>query len=139
MKKVEITFLGEQRLDGEKDNCLLKAVGTLRKTDSGFVLKYTEPDSEMGNSKSIIEILRNNCVELKRTGLYETVFKIEENKTHTCSYKTPFGETEMQIAAKKVVADIDENGGRIELFYRIESNAQIIGENALITEVKVID
>ena len=77
--------------------------------------------------------------ETTALNLKETVFKIEENKVHPCLYKTPFGETEMQIAAKKVVADIDENGGRIELFYRIESNAQIIGENALITEVKVID
>ncbi|MGN1315791.1 MAG: DUF1934 domain-containing protein [Acutalibacteraceae bacterium] len=139
MKKVEITFLGEQRLDGEKDNCRLKAVGTLRKTERGFVLKYTEPDSEMGNSKSVIEILRKNYVELKRTGLYETVFKIEENKVHPCLYKTPFGETKMQIAAKKVVANINENGGKIELYYRIENNTQIIGENALIMEVKVID
>lgn len=139
MKKVEITFLSEQRLDGETDKNKLKATGTFKKTESNYIIEYTEPDSEMGNSKSVIEILSEKFVYLKRTGLYEAVFKIEENKVHPCLYKTPFGETEMQIAAKKVFADIDENGGKIELFYRIESNTQTIGENALIMEVKVID
>ena len=139
MKRVEITFLSEQYSDGETDKNILKANGTFKKSGNGYTIEYTEPDSEMGNSKSVIEILSEKFVHLKRTGLYETVFKIEENKVHPCLYKTPFGETEMQISAKKVIADIDENGGRIELLYRIESSAQILGENTLIMKVKVAD
>lgn len=138
MIDVEILFLSEQSTDGESDKNKLKANGTLNKTDNGYILSYTEPDSEMGNSKTDIIIHSKNHVEMKRSGLYETVFVIEEAKTHICPYKTPFGVMDMEITASKVTADISKNGGRILLNYRIESNSQIIGENSLIMYIKSI-
>ncbi len=135
---VEITFLTEQVLDGESDKSRLKANGTLEKSENGYILKYTEPDGEMGKSKSEIHIHSKSFVELKRTGLYETVFAIEEGKKHTCRYRSPYGETDMEVAAKKVIADISRDGGRILLNYRLESNSQIIGENSLSVYIKAI-
>lgn len=138
MSTVEITFLGEQYAEGEADNCLLKAKGTLEKTETGYVLAYTEPDEEMGNSKSEIIVHSTKKVELKRSGAYTTVFLIEEGKKHTCLYKTPFGEMNMDIVADTVSAQLYEKGGNIRLCYRLESNSQLIGENTLIMNIKAV-
>lgn len=136
IKPVTITFSGEHNQDGNLEKSNLKANGTLKKRGNITALEYTEPDGEMGNSKSQIKIHSRNHIELKREGIYETVFIIEEGKTHPCLYKTPFGEMTMHISAQKVIAEIDENGGKIELYYTIKSNSQIIGENSLIMNIE---
>lgn len=132
-----ITFLSEQQYETESDSARLQAKGTLEKSGDVFILEYTEPDEEMGNSKSTIKVLSPTLVNLKRTGLYTADFTIEEKKTHSSLYKTPFGEMSMDITAKKVDAQLTENGGRIYLEYKIESNSQLIGENTLNMEIKI--
>ncbi len=136
MKEVEIVFSSEQDHGDSLDKSRLTAKGTLEKRDGKLILTYREPDSEMGGAVSVIEILSPEFVILKRTGSYETVFKIEKGKHHTCLYKTPFGEMEMEIFAENVSAEITERGGKISLFYSLTSNSRPLGENSLVLEVK---
>ena len=75
---------------------------------------------------------------MTRKGLYETVFHIEEGKTHSCIYKTPFGEMNMDIVAQRVNANIPDCSGKILLCYRLENNSEIIGENNLLMKINEI-
>ena len=106
MKKVEIEFVSEQQYCDDRDSSKLKALGALREIDGIKVISYTEPDEEMGKSETVIEVINNNYIKMTRKGLYETVFHIEEGKTHSCIYKTPFGEMDMNIVAQRVNAKI---------------------------------
>lgn len=132
-----ITFLSEQQYEAESDSANLQASGTLEKINDTFIIQYTEPDEEMGKSTSVIEVVSPTLVNLKRTGLYTADFIIEEGRTHSSLYKTPFGEMSMDITAKKVDAQLTEKGGKIYLEYKIESNSQLIGENTLNMEIKI--
>ncbi len=132
-----ITFLSEQQYETESDSAKLQAEGTLEKINNTFIIQYTEPDEEMGKSTSRIEVINPTLVNLKRTGLYTADFIIEEGRTHSSLYKTPFGEMSMDITAKKVDAQITETGGKIYLEYKIESSSQLIGENTLNMEIKI--
>ena len=132
-----ITFLSEQQYETESDSAKLQAEGTLEKINDTFIIQYTEPDEEMGKSTSRIEVISTTLVILKRTGLYTADFIIEEGRTHSSLYKTPFGEMSMDITAKKVDAQMTEKGGKIYLEYKIESNSQLIGENTLNMEIKI--
>ena len=132
-----ITFLSEQQYEAESDSAKLQASGTLEKVNDLFIIEYTEPDEEMGKSTSVIEVVSPTLVNLKRTGLYTADFIIEEGRTHSSLYKTPFGEMSMDITAKKVDAQMTEKGGKIYLEYKIESNSQLIGENTLNMEIKI--
>lgn len=132
-----ITFLSEQQYEAESDSAKLQAEGTLEKINDTFIIQYTEPDEEMGKSTSRIEVISTTLVILKRTGLYTADFIIEEGRTHSSLYKTPFGEMSMDITAKKVDAQMTEKGGKIYLEYKIESNSQLIGENTLNMEIKI--
>ena len=138
MIDVEIVFFSEQTSDGDTDKSKFKTNGVLKKEENGFILSYTEPDSEMGNSKTEILIRSEKHIQMKRTGLYEALFIMEEGKTHNCPYKTPFGVMDMEINTKKVVADISNNGGRLIFNYIITNNAQLIGENSLSLYIKPV-
>lgn len=138
MRKVEIEFVSEQQYCDDRDSSKLKALGTLEEFDGKKVIAYTEPDEEMGKSETVIEVINNNYIKMTRKGLYETVFRIEEGKTHSCIYKTPFGEMNMDIVAQRVNAHIPDCSGKILLCYRLENNAEIIGENNLLMKINEI-
>ena len=138
MRKVEIEFVSEQQYCDDRESSKLKALGTLSEIDGTKIISYTEPDSEMGKSETVIKIINNNYIHMIRKGAYEAVFLIEEGKTHSCIYKTPFGEMNMDIVAKRVNVNIPDCSGKILLCYTLESNSEIIGENNLLMKINEI-
>ena len=138
MRKVEIEFVSEQQYHDDRESSKLKASGTFEIIDGKKVITYTEPDEEMGKSETVIEVINNNFIKMTRKGIYQAVFLIEEGRTHSCIYKTPFGEMNMDIVAKRVNANIPDCSGKILLCYNIESNSEIIGENNLLMKINEI-
>ncbi len=138
MRKVEIEFVSEQQYHDDRDSSKLKATGFMEEFDGIKVISYTEPDEEMGKSETVIKIINNNFIEMRRSGVYETTFLIEEGKTHSCLYKTPFGEMNMEIVAQRVNAQLPDVSGKILLCYRLESNGEIIGENNLLMKINEV-
>lgn len=138
MRNVEIEFISEQQYHDDRDSSKLKAKGTLEEIDGIKIISYTEPDEEMGKSETIVKVINNHFIEMKRKGAYETTFLIEEGKTHPCIYRTPFGEMEMDIVAARVNANIPDVSGKILLCYRLEGNGEIIGENNLLMKINEV-
>lgn len=138
MRQVEIEFVSEQQYHDDRESSKLKAKGTLQDADGIKIITYTEPDEEMGKCETVVKIVNNHFVEMSRKGAYETTFFIEEGKTHPCIYRTPFGEMNMDIVAKRVNAQIPDCSGKILLCYHIESNKEIIGENNLLMKINEI-
>lgn len=138
MRNVEIEFLSEQQYNDDRESSKLKAKGTMQEIGGLKVISYIEPDNEMNNCETIVKVINNNFIEMRRTGVYETVFLIEEGKTHPCIYRTPFGETQMDIVAERVNANIPDCSGKILLCYRLESNGKYIGENNLLMKINEV-
>ncbi len=138
MRKVEIEFVSEQQYHDDRESSKLKAKGTMEENDGIKVISYTEPDDEMGKCETVVKVINNNFIEMSRKGVYETTFLIEEGKTHSCIYRTPFGEMNMDIVAERVNAQIPDVSGKILLCYRLESNGEIIGENNLLMKINEV-
>jgi uncharacterized beta-barrel protein YwiB (DUF1934 family) len=138
MRKIEIEFVSEQQYHDDRESSKLKAIGQLEVIDGVKAITYTEPDEEMGKSETVVKIINDNFIEMTRKGVYETTFLIEEGKTHSCVYKTPFGEMNMDIVATRVNAQIPDVSGKILLCYRLESNSEIIGENNLLMKINEV-
>ena len=138
MRKVEIDFVSEQQYHDDRESSKLKALGTMEEIDGMKVISYTEPDDEMGKCETIVKVINNHFIKMSRKGVYETTFLIEEGKTHSCTYRTPFGEMNMDIVATRVNANIPDCSGKILLCYRLESNKEIIGENNLLMKINEV-
>ena len=115
MRNVEIEFVSEQQYHDDRESSKLKAKGTMQEVDDIKIISYTEPDNEMGKCETVVKVINNNFIEMSRKGVYETTFLIEEGKTHSCIYRTPFGEMEMDIVADRVNAQIPHCSGKILL------------------------
>lgn len=135
--KATIIFSSEQHYENDSDKSRLKAEGSFEKTNDGYVIEYTEPDEGMGKALSKIRVINSSCVHLSRNGLYATDFHIEQGKTHSCAYKTPFGDMDIEIVGKKVDAALTQKGGTVFLCYELFSNSEPIGENHLNLTIKV--
>ncbi len=138
MRKVEIEFVSEQQYHDDRESSKLKASGQFEVIDGIKTITYTEPDEEMGKSETVVKVINDNFIEMTRKGVYETTFLIEEGKSHSCIYKTPFGEMNMDIVATRVNAQIPDVSGKILLCYRLESNSEIIGENNLLMKINEV-
>ncbi len=138
MRKVEIEFVSEQQYHDDRESSKLKAPGTLQEINGIKTISYTEPDNEMGKCETVVKIINNNFIEMSRKGVYETTFLIEEGKTHSCVYRTPFGEMEMDIVARRVNVQIPDVSGKILLCYTLQSNGEIIGENNLLMKINEV-
>lgn len=138
MRKVEIEFVSEQQYHDERESSKLKAQGVMQEVDGLKVISYVEPDDEMGKCETIVKVINNHFIEMSRKGVYETTFLIEEGKTHSCIYRTPFGEMNMDIVAERVNAQIPDCSGKILLCYKLESNGEIIGENNLLMKINEV-
>ena len=138
MRKVEIEFVSEQQYHDDRESSKLKATGTMQEIDGIKTISYTEPDTEMGKSETVVKVINNHFIEMSRKGVYETTFLIEEGKTHPCIYRTPFGEMSMDIVAQRVNANIPDVSGKILLCYTLQSNGEIIGENNLLMKINEV-
>ena len=138
MRKVEIEFVSEQQYHDDRESSKLKALGTFEEIDGIKTISYTEPDTEMGKCETVVKVINNHFIEMSRKGVYETSFLIEEGKTHSCIYRTPFGEMSMDIVALRVNAQIPDVSGKILLCYTLQSNGEIIGENNLLMKINEV-
>ncbi len=139
-KNALLTLRSEQIYDGGTDKSKQTANGTFEKLpDGAYLIQYTEPDAEMGNSVSRIQVIGCEKIQMDRSGLYTTSFTIEQGKTHSTSYRTPFGEMELEIIGNKVTTSLSAQGGTIYLDYHIMSNNQLMNKNKLNINIKITD
>ena len=138
MRKVEIEFVSEQQYHDDRESSKLKALGTFEEIDGIKTISYTEPDTEMGKCETVVKVINNHFIEMSRKGIYQTTFLIEEGKTHSCIYRTPFGEMSMDIVTQRVNAQIPDVSGKILLCYTLQSNGEIIGENNLLMKINEV-
>ena len=139
-KNTLLTLRSEQIYDGGSDKSKQTAKGTFEKLPDGtYVMEYTEPDAEMGNSLSRIQVVDCEKIQMDRSGAYTTSLTIEQGKAHTTPYRTPFGEMELEIIGNKVTTNLSASGGSIYLDYHIMSNNQLLNKNKLIINIKITD
>ena len=75
-------------------------------------------------------------VSIIRSGQLSHSFVIEQGVRHFSVYKTPYGPLEMCVRGKKVVNELDENGGRLILDYAVELKGMTAQRTRMTVEVK---
>lgn len=93
-----------------------------RKNDKFYVMfNYPEEYATQNQSKATLKIEKNK-VTLLKYGQNCTQFIFEQGQQHIGHYETDFGTLSLGIFSDNVSVDINENGGDINLDYRIYFN-----------------
>ncbi|MCQ2455026.1 MAG: DUF1934 domain-containing protein [Clostridia bacterium] len=137
MKKVKIEIISKQGLEGQSEEIKQYFFGTLKKTENGFCLCYTETDNNV-KTDTTLSISRDKTATIKRTGGNSSLLVITEGKETNCKYITAIGEIDLCLFGKTVNYLLSCSGGEINLRYDISQSKNIISENSVKIIIKEV-
>ena len=68
-------------------------------------------------------------VTLTRVGEYNSEMVFEEGNRHLSLYNTPYGAVSMGVNTRHLLAELDDNGGCVEVDYTLEVEGAVVGRN----------
>ena len=104
--------------------------------DAGYTLSYQE--SEITGLEGTLTTFQvePDCITLMRMGEFNSQMVFQPGRRHFSMYDTPYGALSIGVNTKKMRADLDENGGEIEIDYAIEIDHAVAGENTFRIDVR---
>ena len=133
-KKVKISIYYEQVIDREKNSSELMLKGELLYgLNDSYIISYDEYNGEFENCHVTVTVRDKKTVSLVRRGNYCTDIYIENGKSQSSEYMTPFGSFPVTVFGEKVCSDIDfESGSGTLLFaYSIDFSGNYISKNKI--------
>lgn len=127
---VRITSI--QNAEGETEQSELNTTASYRITPEEAEIIYTELD-ETGdvNGETIITVLADGLVTIRKTGFADALMILERGKTHPVKYSTMLGTMEMLLCALDIRAELDEEGGSLLLRYLIDIGESYSAQNTI--------
>ena len=137
-KSVIISIRGVQSLNDDPPEVIeLVTEGRLMDCgDAGYTLSYQE--SEVTGLEGTLTTFQvePDCITLMRMGEFNSQMVFQPGRRHFSMYDTPYGALSIGVNTKKMRADLDENGGEIEIDYAIEIDHAVAGENTFRIDVR---
>ena len=134
---VVVSVKGIQKFEGaDSDAMELVTEGTFQEESGVYVLQYEESQmTGMGETQTTITV-EGDQVTLVRTGQFTSQMVFQEGRQHLSMYNTPYGSLEIGVSTRHLLAELDENGGNIEVDYSIEVDHAVAGRNIFQINIK---
>ena len=134
---VIITVRGEQYFDGvDPDATELMTEGTLTVTGDELRISYEETALTGMEGTTTTFSVEGKRVVLSRTGTVNSRMVFEEGAQHTSLYETPFGELTVDIQTSRLLHNLTERGGLMEIKYSIAVEHTVTGRNCFKIRVR---
>ena len=134
---VMLSIRGEQYFDDvDPDATELMTEGTLTLREGNLYLAYQESELTGMEGTTTTFAVEGPRVTLMRTGSVNSQMVFEEGKQHTSLYETPFGELTVDIQTSKLIHNLSERGGLMEIKYSIAVEHTVTGRNCFKIQVR---
>ena len=134
---VMLTIRGEQYYDNvDPDGTELITEGTMEMTENGLLLSYEETELTGMQGTTTSFAVQGKRVTLTRSGTVNSQMIFEEGRQHTSLYETPFGEMSVDIQTSKLLHNLTERGGLMEIKYSIAVEHTVTGRNCFKIQVR---
>ncbi len=130
-KEIIIAINGLQSYEGqEPDSVELVTSGTL--SQDGEVVTITYEESELTGMESTTTTMKiePECVTIMRFGQTRSHMVFQEGQKHLSYYDTPYGSLTVGVKTNRIIKKLGEHSGRIEIYYAMEINSALAGENS---------
>ena len=126
---VMLSLRGRQAyMDQEPDVIELVTEGTMEYREDGWDICYAESDLTGLDGVMTCFRVEADRVVLTRTGKLNSQMIFQEGVCHDSLYQMEFGALMITVCAKRIIAQIDETGGVIDLIYGIDIEHTTAGE-----------
>ena len=134
---VLIKVRGEQYFDDiDPDSTELTTDGVMELTEDGMILSYEETElTGMAGTTTTFTVAGPRVV-LTRSGSVNSQMVFEDGKQHTSLYETPFGELSIDIQTSRLLHNLTERGGLMEIKYSIAVEHTVTGRNCFKIRVR---
>lgn len=120
-KSAVLTIRGRQSyLDQEPEIIELVTEGTLEKDGNAWCVSYEESDLTGLKGTNTTFRVEPGMITLTRKGPLNSQMVFQEGVLHESLYQMEFGALMISVCATKVVFNLSEKGGTIDLVYGIE-------------------
>lgn len=121
MQNVVLTIQGRQLYDDQEPEVIeLVTEGTLAKLDNGWTITYEESALTGLEGVRTTFMLQPGKITLSRTGRLQSEMVFQVGVLHESLYRMEFGAMLIGVCAVDMDYQMTEDGGTVELAYRIE-------------------
>ena len=137
---VVLSIRGRQSYDGQEPEVIeLVTEGTMEFRDGGWDVSYEESDlTGLDGVKTTFRV-EEGKITLTREGRLRSQMVFQEGVRHESLYQMEFGALMMVVCAKKIVHDLTETGGTVDLVYSIEIEHAMAGTVDYHLDVKLTE
>ena len=136
-KEVVISIKGIQKYEGALPDVVeLVTEGRLAREGSSYTLSYQE--SELTGLEGTLTTIQvdGGQVTLLRVGEFNSQLVFQEGRRHLSVYNTPYGAMSVGVHTRHLLAELNDQGGDIEVDYEIEVDHAMAGRNIFRINVK---
>ena len=128
-QEVVLSIRGKQSyVDQEPEVIELVTEGVLEQTSDGWDLRYEESDLTGLEGVTTSFRVEPQKITLTRSGRLNSQMVFQEGVFHDSLYQVEFGALMITVCASQVKADLNLEGGTIDLVYGIEIEQNAAGE-----------
>ena len=131
-KNVIISVKGVQTGTTTQDKNKLELVteGKYYKKGNTYFVSYKESQvTGMEGTTTTLKVTEDGIITLMRIGSVNTQFIFEKGQKHLSYYDTQHGTFTVGVLTNTVNIDVNEKGGEIRVFYRLEIDNNKAGDN----------
>lgn len=137
MQSVVLTIQGRQLYEDQDPEVIeLVTEGTLEKHENGWVISYDESELTGLEGVKTSFLLQPGKIILSRTGRLQSQMEFQVGVLHESLYRMEFGAMLIGVCAIDLDYHMTEEGGTVELAYRIEIEHSAGGIVEYFLEVK---
>ena len=136
-KEVVISIKGMQQYEGALPDAVeLVTAGRLARDGTGYTLSYQESElTGLDGTLTTIQV-DGEQVTLMRVGEFNSQLVFQEGRRHLSVYNTPYGAMSVGVHTRHLLAELNDQGGDIEVDYEIEVDHAMAGRNIFRINVK---
>ena len=136
-KDVVISIKGTQRYDNNDPDVIeLVTQGRLTREGESYTLSYQE--SELTGLEGTLTTIQvdGEQVTLMRVGEFTSQMVFQEGRRHLSMYNTPYGAMAIGVNTRHLLAELNDQGGDIEIDYAIEIDHALAGRSVFQIKIK---
>ena len=137
-KEAVITVYGLQEDEqGAGEPITVVTPGHFYRQNGAYIVIYEESElTGLVDTRTMIKA-SPDAVSVSRVGKYPSQLSFEKGKRHLSLYHTEYGDLAIAVITEKILVDLDDYGGVIDVEYAVEIDNQPVGSNHLKVEVNV--
>jgi len=138
MKNALISIKGYQQLPGDEDKSCIEFVtdGGYSMIDGVSEISYTESELTGFAGCSTVFRITDKLITLTRSGSVNAKMIFDPLRKHNFVYDTPIGSMLLGISTQRIISELDEDGGKLEIRYALDVDSRIISNNSFEISVK---